>query len=58
MRRQGLVGRQPKWRKGLTKQDKAAAAYPDLLKRDFTASVPNVKWCGDMTEIPTGEGKL
>ncbi len=58
MRRQGLFGRKPKRRKGLTKQDKAAAAFPDLLKRDFTATAPNLKWCGDITEIPTGEGKL
>lgn len=58
MRRQGLFGRKPKRRKGLTKQDKAAAKFPDLLKRDFNASAPNLKWCGDMTEIPTGEGKL
>lgn len=26
--------------------------------RDFNAPAPNVKWCGDMTEIPTLEGKL
>ena len=26
--------------------------------RDFTAPAPNLKWCGDVTEIPTGEGKL
>jgi putative transposase len=58
MRRQGLFGRKPKRRKGLTKQDKKAAAFPDLLQRDFTAPAPNLKWCGDITEIPTGEGKL
>lgn len=58
MRRQGLFGRKPKRRKGLTKQDKKAAAFPDLLKRDFTAPAPNRKWCGDITEIPTDEGKL
>jgi HTH-like domain/Integrase core domain len=58
MRRQGLQGRKPKRRKGLTKQDKQAAKFPDLLKRDFTASAPNRKWCGDITEIPTDEGKL
>jgi len=58
MRRQGLFGRKPKRRKGLTKQDRAAPKFPDLLNRDFTASAPNVKWCGDITEIPTGEGKL
>ena len=58
MRRQGLQGRKPKRSKGLTRQDKKAPKFPDLLKRDFTAPAPNVKWCGDMTEIPTDEGKL
>ena len=58
MRRQGLFGRKPKRRRGLTKQDKQAPKFPDLLKRDFTSSAPNRKWCGDMTEIPTDEGKL
>lgn len=58
MRRQGLQGRKPKRCKGLTVQDKAAAKFPDLLRRDFTAPAPNVKWCGDITEIPTDEGKL
>ncbi len=43
---------------GLMKQDKRAPKFPDLLKRDFTAPAANVKWCGDMTEIPTDEGKL
>jgi len=58
MRRQGLQGRKPKHRKGLTRQDKKAPKFQDLLKRDFSAPAPNVKWCGDMTEIPTAEGKL
>jgi putative transposase len=58
MRRQGLQGRKPKHPRGLTRQDNKAPKFPDLLRRDFTASAPNVKWCGDMTEIPTGEGKL
>jgi transposase InsO family protein len=58
MHRQGLYGRKPKRRKGLTKQDKTAPKFPDLLRRDFTAAKPNLKWCGDITEIPTDEGKL
>jgi len=58
MRRQGLQWRKPKHRKGLTKQDATAAKFPDLLHRDFTAPAPNIKWCGDITEIPTDEGKL
>ena len=58
MRRQGLQGRKPKRRRGLTKQDQKAPKFPDLLRRDFTAVAPNRKWCGDFTEIPTDEGKL
>ena len=58
MRRQGLQGRKPKRRRGLTRQDRTAPKFPDLLHRDFTAGAPNVKWCGDITEIPTDEGKL
>jgi putative transposase len=58
MRRQGLQGRKPKRSKGLTRQDKNAPKFPDLLKRDFSAAAPNLKWCGDITDIPTDEGKL
>ncbi len=57
MRRQGLVARRIKRRNGLTRQDKTAPKFPDLVKRDFTASAPNCKWVGDMTEIPTGSGQ-
>jgi putative transposase len=58
MARQRLVARSRKRRKGLTRPDKRKQPFPDLVKRDFTAPAPNVKWCGDMTEIPTDEGKL
>lgn len=58
MRRQGLVARRIKRRNGLTKQDKTAPKFPDLLKRNFTAERPNARWVGDMTEIPTAAGKL
>ena len=58
MRRQGLVARRIRRRNGLTRQDKTAPKFPDLLKRDFTASAPNARWVGDMTEIPTAAGKL
>ena len=54
MRRQGLVARRIKRRSGLTKQDKTAPKFPDLLRRNFTADRPNARWVGDMTEIPTG----
>jgi putative transposase len=55
---QGLVARPKKRRKNLTRPDKRAVPFPDLVKRDFTAPAPNVTWVGDMTEIPTAEGKL
>jgi transposase InsO family protein len=58
MRRQGLVARRIRRRNGLTRQDKAAPKFPNLLRRNFTADRPNVKWVGDMTEIPTAAGKL
>ena len=44
MRRQGLVARRIKRRNGLTKQDKTAPKFPDLLKRDFTADRQNARW--------------
>jgi transposase InsO family protein len=58
MRRQGLVARKIRRRNGLTRQDKTAPKFPDLVKRDFAADAPNTKWVGDMTEIPTAAGKL
>ncbi|WND58335.1 IS3 family transposase [Mycolicibacterium vanbaalenii] len=57
MRRQGLVARKIRRRNGLTRQDKTAPKFPDLVKRDFTAAAPNLKWVGDMTEIPTECGQ-
>ncbi|MFI5593981.1 IS3 family transposase [Amycolatopsis sp. NPDC051758] len=32
--------------------------HDDLVRRDFTATAPNTKWLTDITEHPTGEGKL
>ena len=58
MARLGLQGRTPKRkRRSLTRPDKAAAPIPGLVKRDFSAEAINTKWCGDLTEIPTEEGK-
>jgi putative transposase len=59
MQRQGLYGRTPKRkRRSLTRPDKAAAPIRDLIGRDLNAEEINRKWCGDLTEIPTDEGKL
>jgi putative transposase len=59
MARQGLAGRSPKRkRRCLTRPDKAAAPILDLVRRDFNAEQIDQRWCGDLTEIPTEEGKL
>lgn len=59
MVRQELVARPTRRkRRSLTKQDKTAPPIIDLIKREFNATVINEKWCGDLTEIPTAEGKL
>jgi transposase InsO family protein len=59
MARQGLQGRAPKHkRRSLTRPDKAAVPIADLVKRDFSAERIDQRWCGDLTEIPTDEGKL
>jgi putative transposase len=58
MARPGLRARPKRRFRSLTRPDKAAKALPDLIKRDFSAARPDHKWCGDLTEIPTDEGKL
>ena len=59
MARQGLVGRSPKRkRRSLTRPDKAADPIPDHLGRDYSTGPVDQRWCGDLTEIPTNEGKL
>ncbi len=58
MREQGLAARRKKKRKATTRPGKGRWRAPDLVKRDFPAREINVKWYGDGTEIPAGEGKL
>jgi len=58
MREQGLAARRKKKRKSSTRPGKGRWRAPDLVRRDFPAQEINVKWYGDGTEIPTGEGKL
>ncbi|MFF7987544.1 IS3 family transposase [Streptomyces sp. NPDC007901] len=53
----GLAGRKIRCRGGLTRPGKRPA-FADLVRRDFTADASDQVWCGDMTEIATGEGKL
>lgn len=41
-----------------TNSNHSYAVSPNLLKRDFSANLPNQKWVGDITYIPTDEGWL
>ncbi|WP_426995724.1 IS3 family transposase [Pseudarthrobacter sp. N5] len=57
MRCQGLVACQPRPFRVTTEADaEAAAGMPDLVKRDFTADRPGVKFVGDITYIHTWQG--
>jgi putative transposase len=58
MREHGLAGITRRKRRNLTKPDPAAAAVPDLIRREFTAPMPGLKLTGDISCFPTGEGWL
>jgi putative transposase len=45
----------PRRRKG---RSPGTPAHDDLVRRNFTAKGPNRLWLADITEHPTGEGKL
>jgi putative transposase len=47
MASQDLVARPRRRRKNLTRPDKRAVPFPDLVRRDFTAPAPDVRWVGD-----------
>ena len=55
MREHRIVGRHRRRRVVTTVPDPAAAHIPDLVRRDFAASRPDEKWCGDITYVPVGE---
>ena len=54
----GSLARQKRRRRGLTRPDKSAPVTADLIRRDFTASRPDEKWCGDFKQINTLEGPV
>ncbi|MGW1090078.1 IS3 family transposase [Streptomyces sp. NPDC002596] len=58
MRERDISGVTRRRRKGLTRPAKRAVPAPDLIGRDFTASAPGMKLVGDITYIPTDEGRL
>jgi len=58
MREAGIQGLYRRRRHGCTVRDPAADPYPDLVDRRFTVDAPDRLWVTDITEHPTGEGKL
>lgn len=59
MREQQLVARRKRRRRSLTRPDRSARKAPDALGRDFRPpQLPDVRWCGDLTDIPNDEGRF
>lgn len=59
MRQHGIIAlRAPKRRPITTQRQAGALAAPNLLRQDFSASGPNLKWVSDITYINTQEGWL
>ena len=56
MRQQGIRGASRSKKRFTTKADPAAVRAPDLVKRDFTAPAPDVKWVADFTYCSTWSG--
>ena len=56
MRAAGIAGARRSKRIRTTRPDPAAARWPDLVKRDFTAAAPNQLWVTDLTYVPTWAG--
>ena len=54
MREHRIVGRHRRRKVVTTVPDPGAGHIPDLAKRDFTATRPDEKWCGDITYVPVG----
>ncbi len=58
MRLLGLVAKPVIRRRSLTRPDRAAPKFVDLVGRSFNPPAPDRIWCGDMTEVRTWEGNL
>ncbi len=58
MRRHNVVGRHLRRGRRTTIADPTAPKAPDLLRRDFTATALNQRWCGDITYLRVGTGWL
>ncbi|GGU43410.1 hypothetical protein GCM10010289_75250 [Streptomyces violascens] len=58
MREHDIQGVTRRRRRSPTRPDKKAKPAPDLIGRDFRAERPGIKLVGDITYLPTAEGRL
>ncbi len=58
MKKIGLQAKMKKRYKITTQQNPKATAAPNLLRQNFTAEMPNLRWVTDITYIATAEGWL
>ena len=58
MRQEAIAAHGKKKFKATTNSAHDQPVHPNLLKRDFTATVPNQVWTGDITYLATAEGWL
>jgi putative transposase len=58
MRKEGLTGCIRGRRKRTTRRSEHAVPAEDLVRRDFTAAMPNRLWTADITYVDTEEGFL
>ena len=57
MKTNGIAGVKLRRRVKTTISEPSDQKVPDLLKRDFTAPAPNLKYVGDITYLPLANGK-
>jgi len=58
MKQAGIAGISRRSPYRTTRRNPKATPSDDLVKRNFTADAPNKLWVADITEHPTGEGRL
>ena len=58
MRKFGIVGTHLRKKIRTTVPEPSATPVPDLFRRDFSAPAPNMKYMGDITYPPVGDGEF